>query len=44
MEDKKAILDQLENEKGSVSDFLSRINKLVGQKSDLEGQLSVSEK
>lgn len=42
LEEKTALLANLEGEKGSLSEFQERSNKLQAQKSDLESQLRVS--
>lgn len=42
LEEKNALLANLEGEKGSLSEFQERANKLQAQKNDLESQLRVS--
>lgn len=41
LEEKQALLSNLEGEKGSLSETQERANKLQAQKADLEGQLRV---
>ena len=41
LEEKNALLMQLDMEKGSGADFQDKLNKLMAQKADLEAQLSV---
>lgn len=42
LEEKTALLSNLEGEKGSLSEIQERANKLQAQKNDLEAQLRVS--
>lgn len=42
LEEKTSLLANLEGEKGSLSEFQERANKLQAQKNDLESQLRVS--
>lgn len=42
LEEKTSLLANLEGEKGSLSEFQERANKLQAQKNDLEAQLRVS--
>ena len=42
LEEKTTLLSSLEGEKGSLSEFQEKTNKLQAQKADLESQLRVS--
>ena len=42
LQEKQDLLASLEGEKGSLSDFQEKTNKLQAQKADLESQLHVS--
>ena len=42
LQEKQELLSSLEGEKGSLSDFQEKTNKLQAQKADLESQLHVS--
>lgn len=42
LEEKTALLSSLEGEKGSLSEFQEKSNKLQAQKADIESQLRVS--